>query len=107
MLGPLRNRFARSSLWAMTIFLTGTGLAGAEDVFFFRSLGELTITEGALPMGAESRFPPATKGSTLPQIGSSARPGSRTRPWTARVRFTWTTIPRAEGLETSHFLDPI
>ena len=40
----------------MTILLTGTGLARAEDVFFFRSVGELTITEGALPMGAEGRF---------------------------------------------------
>jgi len=40
----------------MTILLTGPGLAGAEDVFFFRSISELTITEGALPMGAEGRF---------------------------------------------------
>ena len=56
MLGPLRKRFARSSVWAITICFTGAGLAGAKDVFFFRSVGELTITEGALPMGAEGRF---------------------------------------------------
>ncbi|HKI18557.1 MAG TPA: hypothetical protein VKA15_11785, partial [Isosphaeraceae bacterium] len=56
MLGPFRKLIARSLVWAMTILLTGTGLAGAEDVFFLRSIGELTITEGALPMGAESRF---------------------------------------------------
>jgi len=40
----------------MTILLTGTGPARAEEVFFFRSVGDLTITEGALPMGAEGRF---------------------------------------------------
>ncbi len=62
MFGPLRKRFAGSSLWAMTICLTGTGLAAAEDVFFFRSLSELTITAGALPMGAESRFPSRNQG---------------------------------------------
>ena len=56
MLGPLHKVFARSSVWAITILLTGTGLAEAEDVFFFRSVGELTITEGRLPMGAEGRF---------------------------------------------------
>ena len=56
MLGLLRKLMARSSIWAITILLTGTGLAGAEDIFFFRSVGDLTITEGALPMGAEGRF---------------------------------------------------
>ena len=28
----------------------------AEEILFFRSVGDLTITEGALPMGAEGRF---------------------------------------------------
>jgi hypothetical protein len=56
MLRPIRKLMARSSIWAITILLTGTGLAGAEDVFFFRSVGDLTITEGILPMGAEGRF---------------------------------------------------
>ncbi|MFI5460521.1 MAG: hypothetical protein ACHRXM_34335, partial [Isosphaerales bacterium] len=56
MLGPLRELMARSSVWAITIWLGGTGVAAAQDVFFFRSVGELTITEGTLPMGTESRF---------------------------------------------------
>ena len=35
MLGPFLKLAARSSVWAMTFLLTGTGLAGAEDVLFF------------------------------------------------------------------------
>ncbi len=56
MFAPFRKLAARSLVWAMTILLTGSGLARAEDVFFYRSLGDLTITEGALPMGAAGRF---------------------------------------------------
>jgi hypothetical protein len=56
MLGPLRKLMAQSSIWAVTILLTGTGLAGAEDVFFYRAIGDLTIPEDALPKGAEGRF---------------------------------------------------
>ncbi len=53
---PFLKLVARSSIWATVFWLTGTGQAGAEDVCFFRSVGELTITEGNLPMGAEGRF---------------------------------------------------
>ncbi len=56
MFRPLRKLFARSSAWAIAIWLAGAGLARAEDVFFFRSVGDLTMTEGTLPMADKGRF---------------------------------------------------
>ncbi len=35
MFGPFRKLTARSSVWAMAVLLTGTGLAGAEESSFF------------------------------------------------------------------------
>jgi hypothetical protein len=55
MLRPLCKVFRGSSVWAITIWLTGTALARAEDVIFFRSVGELTITERSLSTGDEKR----------------------------------------------------
>ncbi len=47
---------ARFSIWASVLLLTVTGPAGAEEICIFRSVGDLTITGGALPMGTEGRF---------------------------------------------------
>ena len=63
MLGPFRKLTARSLVSAMAVLLSGTSLAGAEEILFFRSVGDLTITEGALPMRAEGRFAQRDSGS--------------------------------------------
>jgi hypothetical protein len=68
----------------MTILLTGASLAGTEDdpalrrvPLFFRSVGELTITEGALPMGAQERFAQHDR----PFVLSSGRPFMPRQPY--------------------------
>jgi hypothetical protein len=47
--------------------LAGAGPAAAQEVYFFRSTGELTLTEGALTWGAEGRF-----AHQVPPIGFSS-----------------------------------
>jgi hypothetical protein len=66
MRGPLRTLTARSSVWVMMLWLAGTGVAWAEDVYFFRSVGDLTVIEGSLPMGAENRFAQRDQGVAVP-----------------------------------------
>ncbi len=56
MFGPFGKLTARSFVSALAVFLSGTSLTAAEEILFFDLVGDLTITEGALPMGAEGRF---------------------------------------------------